>query len=128
MNLMFNLTEDFENDLQKFDEATCAKITERVNLVAQEWMNDKKAFARHARRPCAVKFGNGYESSLYAVRVDPNVRLLLTIEDDPIFDQIIVTLMRVVGRAELRESYNTVSEALYCNLNGRPMEVGVLVG
>ena len=128
MNLLFNTTEEFETDLSNFDQLTRDQIAERVNLVAHEWLHDKQAFAQHARQPYAVALDNGYQSSLYAVQVEPNVCALLTIEDDPIFEQVIVTLLRVVESAQLDATYHALVEALYRDFGGKVVEAGVLVG
>ena len=128
MNLLFNTTEDFENDLSNFEEATRSKITERVNLVAQAWIHDKETFARHARQPHAVTLENGYQSSLYVVQIQPEIYVLLTIEDDPIFDQVVATLLHVVERTRLDATFTALVEALYRDFGGRVVEAGVLVG
>ncbi len=128
MNMVFHSTEDFEKDLQTFDAATRQRIAQHVNRVAQEFAEDKKAFARHARKPCSVKLGNGYDSSLYSVKVEPNVRVLLTVDDDPIFGQVIVTLMRAVIKSQSKEAFGAVLESLNQHLNGRTAGEGVLVG
>jgi len=128
VNITFHSTEDFEKDLQSFDVATRQKIARHINQVAQEFVEDKKAFARHARKPCSVKLNNGYDSSLYSVKAEPNVRILLTVDDDPIFEQVIITLMRAVKRSQSREAFGSVLETLNQHLNGRKAEEGVLVG
>ena len=128
MNLLFNTTKDFENDLSNFEEATRSKITERVNLVAQAWIHDKEAFARSTRQPSAIALDYGYQSSLYVVQIQPEIYVLLTIEDDPIFDQVVVTLLRVVEHAQLDATYLALIEALYRDFSGRVVEAGVLVG
>ena len=128
MNITFHSTEDFEKDLHGFDAVTRQKITRHVNQVAQEFVKDKKAFARHARKPCRVKLSNGYDSSLYSVKVEANVRVLLTVDDDPIFEQVIVTLMRAVKRSQSKEAFGTVLGILNQHLDSRKAGEGVLVG
>ena len=128
VNLLFNTTEDFETDLSNFDQLARERIAERVNLVAGEWIHDKKAFARSARQPFAITLDDGYESSLYAVEVGPKIVALLTIEDDPIFGQIVVTLLRVVESAQLDAIVKTSVETLYRDFGGSVVEAGVLVG
>ena len=128
MNLLFNSTEDFERDLQRFDETTRHLIAERVNEVARTFEHDKAAFARQARKPYPVKLGNGYDSSLYAVKAGPDVRVVLAVDNDPLFDQILVTLIRVVPRAELQEAYQAAALALYQPLNGHFARQGAGVG
>ena len=64
MNLIFHSTEDFEQDLQAFDESMRREITERINQVAQAFVHDKKAFARQAQQPYRIELDGGYDSSL----------------------------------------------------------------
>ena len=128
MNLLFNSTEDFEQDLRTFDDATRQSIVERVNSVAQSFIENKSSFARQARQPYRIELNNGFDSSLYSVRVEPGIRLVLTIENDPLFEQVNVTLMRVVKRGDLREAYETAARNLYQHLNGHKPPQGVKVG
>jgi hypothetical protein len=128
MNLVFHTTAEFEQDLQSFDAATRQAITRRVNQVAREFLEDKKAFARHARKPCRVKLNHDYDSSLYSVKAEPDVRVLLVFDDDPIFEQVIVTLMRAVKRSQVRQAFNGALQTLEQHLNGAPREEGVYVG
>lgn len=128
MNLLFNSTEDFENDLRNFDETARQRIAERVNEVAQSFAQDKQRFARQARKPYRVPLGNGYASSLYAVKVAPDARIVMAVDNDPLFDQVIVTLIRVVSRAALQEAYQAAAQALYQPLNGHCTKPGAKVG
>jgi hypothetical protein len=128
MNLLFQSTEDFEQDLQQVDTPTRQRIVHSLNQVARAFVEDKKTFARHARKPYRVKLGDGYDSSLYAVRVDSDLHAILTVDDDPLFDQVIITLIRVVNRADLKETYGLVAKALYQDFNGSKAKQGVRIG
>lgn len=113
MNFLFNSTADFEQDLQNFDATTRHTIVERVNALAQVFVHDKVAFARQARKPYRIHLSNGYDSSLYVVQAGPETRLILTVDDDPIFEQVIVTLLRLVPRSEVRRAYAAAAQTLY---------------
>ncbi len=128
MTLLFQSTEEFEQDLQQVDTPTRQRIVHCLNQVAQAFVEDKKAFARHARKPYRVKLGEGYDSSLYAIRVDFDLHAILTVDDDPLFDQVIITLIRVVNPADLKETYGLAAQALYQDLNGSKAKQGVRIG
>ena len=125
MNLVFRSTEDFEQDLQGFDEAARRQITERVNQVAQDFIHDQSAFAVYANQPRCIELNHDYDSSLYVVKTEPDVRILMTIDDDTIFEQVIVTLMRVVQKSQALQVYTSLIKSLFKSLNGR--EVAPLV-
>ena len=127
MTLLFQSTEDFEKDLQQVDTPTRQRIVHCLNQVARAFVEDKKAFARHGRKPYRVKLGDGYDSSLYAIRVDFDLHAILTVDDDPLFDQVIITLIRVVNRADLKETYGLVAKVLYQDFNGSEAKQGARV-
>ncbi len=55
----------------------------------------------------------GLESSLYVLRVSPQIRVILTIEADPLFDQKVITLFRVVKHDDMERAFNSIAESLY---------------
>lgn len=119
MDILFNSTEAFEKDIQRFDSSVRKRIAYRINEVAQAFIKNRRTFAQIARKPYKIKLNNGFKSSLYSVKLDePDIRIILTIEDDPIFDQGIVTLMRVVNRGNLREAYSASAMSLYQDFGG----------
>ena len=57
-------------------------------------------------------------------RVGRDIRLILAVDDDPIFGQILVTLFRVVRHNEVDRSYRSIAHLLYRNRierNGRAL-------
>lgn len=128
MNLVFHSTETFEEELHHFEAAVQAQIVQRINEIAQAFLADRQLFAQQARKPYNVPMYNGFDSSLYAITVKPNLRVILTVDEDPLFDQAIVTLLRVVKRPDLYNTYTAVAQTLYQNLNGSATKQGVPVG
>ena len=41
--------------------------------------------------------------------------MILTVDDDPIFGQIIITLMKLVRHSDIEKGYKSVMESLYQN-------------
>ena len=66
---------------------------------------------------------NGYESSLYVLKVLEKLSVILTIDEDPIFDQFIVTLFRAVKQDKLNRAYQSVAELLYQELTHTDREI-----
>lgn len=56
---------------------------------------------------------NSYESSLYTLTVSPTLRVIWTVDEDPIFGQVIFTLFRVVKHDDLDRAYQSVADSLY---------------
>lgn len=60
---------------------------------------------------------NGYESSLYVLSVSPRLRIILTVDEDPIFGQVVLTLSRVIDHADCNKTYRAVAQSLYADLH-----------
>ncbi|MEA5532409.1 hypothetical protein [Crocosphaera sp. XPORK-15E] len=56
---------------------------------------------------------NGYESSLYTLKISQQLRVILAVDEDPIFGQVIFTLFRVVKHDDLDQAYQSIAESLY---------------
>jgi hypothetical protein len=69
---------------------------------------------------------NGYESSLYTLKVSYQLRLILSVDEDPIFGQVIFTLFRVVKHDDLDKAYRGVAESLYQDLLYRDREMAAI--
>jgi hypothetical protein len=63
--------------------------------------NDRAGFFKHATRPVVPVLRSKLQSSLYSIRAARDIRVLATIDDDPLFDRIIVTLLRVVRKKNI---------------------------
>lgn len=128
MDLVYYSTEAFEEDLHQIDAGLRENIIQRVNEVGQAFLADRQRFAQQARKPYNLHLTNGFDSSLYSIIVEPNWRVILTVDEDPLFNQAIVTLLRVVKRPDLYNAYTAVAHALYQNLHNRVHTEEVHIG
>jgi len=118
MELLFESTKSFEKELSKFSGSTKNKIVEKLNcycsLLESE---DKSLFYKNAYQP--IRFKGRSDSSLYALKIDRDIRIILTVDEDPIFEQIIITLLHVVRHSSLDKVFKGIAESLYQQrLNG----------
>jgi len=112
MHRHFQITNKFEKDLIKFDSDDKNKITESINncsLLTQK----KKIRANQLYQPHDIKLVGNLDSSLYVLKVSPKIRVLLTIDEDPLFDKVIITLLRVVKTDKTEKTFMSLSESLY---------------
>lgn len=134
--LLFQETEEFERDMQHLDAALREAVASRINHVALACAKDVSGFASLARslasddlalQPVMMELGQGYESSLHTFEAAPDVHLVLAIDDDPIFGQVIFTLFRAVPGASLEQACRDVVQALYKSMPRfvLPQEVAV---
>jgi mRNA-degrading endonuclease RelE of RelBE toxin-antitoxin system len=114
VDVLIESTSSFEQDLDKLskDERTITvkKINECTSLFPTQEADGYRKLDPNIHRLSDL---NGYESSLYTLRVSQKLRVVLTVDEDPIFGQIIFTLFRVVDHDDLDKAYQGIAESLY---------------
>ncbi len=113
MELVYHYTQPFENDLNQLSRGTKDEIAVDMNQYGELLLTNPPQFYQHVEQPCPIQLINGYESSLYALPIRTPMSVIATVDEDPIFDQLLVTLMRVVKPSEVAEAYSSVAESLY---------------
>ena len=113
MNILFQSSEKFEKDIKSFQTKEREKIISKINFYCSDLNSNGKLFYQHAYRPFKVILPNDFGSSLYVLRITSDIRVILTQDEDPLFDQVIVTLLRVVRQNSLEKAFKGMAESLY---------------
>lgn len=58
-------------------------------------------------------YQNVLSIGIYILKVTRKIRVILTIDEDPLFNQFIIKLLRVVSTDEAERAYMSVSQSLY---------------
>ncbi|MGV0026798.1 hypothetical protein [Phormidesmis priestleyi] len=118
MDVLIESTKDFEKDLAGLSDiekaAAIQKINDRASLFSTQRTD---AYHQLRRLPLPSPLNNGYESSLYTLRISQNLSIVLAVDEDPIFEQVIFTLFRAVKPDDLDRAYQDVAEFLYQGLH-----------
>ncbi|PSB21276.1 hypothetical protein C7B65_04930 [Phormidesmis priestleyi ULC007] len=116
MDVLIESTKGFEKDLGKLSEGDKAAVIQKINDCASLFPTQKADVYRKLRRLGLPSNLNGYESSLYTLRVSQKLSVVLSVDEDPIFGQVIFTLFRAVKHDDLDQAYKDVAESLYQGL------------
>lgn len=117
MDILIESTSRFEQDISNMSEEEKELAIQKINDCAALFPEHKSNAYRKLRRlPLNI---SGYESSLYTMRVSPEARIILTVDEDPIFSQVIFTLFRVANRDDFNKAYQGVVESLYKDMMHR---------
>jgi hypothetical protein len=116
VDVLIESTSSFEKDLGRLSEDEKTAAVQKINNCASLFPTQKADVYRKLRRLPLPSDINGYESSLYTLRVSQKLRVILTVDEDPIFGQVIFTLFRVVKHDDLDKAYKGVAESLYQGL------------
>ena len=123
VDILIESTIAFEQDLSGLEVDVNVAVMESVNKYVRLFPDQKQfAYDGLKRMPLRSQL-NGYESSLYILNVSEKLNVILTLDEDPIFDQLIVTLFRVVKYDKLNRAYQTVAESLYQELSCGDREI-----
>jgi mRNA-degrading endonuclease RelE of RelBE toxin-antitoxin system len=113
MEIVFEATKDFETDLRRVGETARRSIVDQLNTQAQFLLKEPGEFYRATLRPHKVQLREGFESTLYVLKTGQDFRVIMTVDDDPIFQQIVITLFRVVKHEEMGTAYRELTDLLY---------------
>jgi hypothetical protein len=116
VEIVIESTKRFETDLARLSAADRSLAIEKINDCASLFPTQKADGYRKLRRLQIPPNLNGYESSLYTLRISQELKVILTVDEDPIFGQVIFTLFRAVNPDEIESAYQDVSESLYQEL------------
>ena len=123
MDVQIDITDDFEKDLVKTSNPDNQVITKKINYLI-ELLNNDQNISRHLYRLHKIAPINDLNSSLYIFRVNKTIRIILTFEDDPLFDQKIITLLRVVNHSKLDNVFKGLQESIYQSYLNKRRESG----
>ena len=116
MELEFNITPQFNEDMSLLSSAQREEIGEQVNVVSQSLLNGQIAFKENSSIPYIFNLKGGLDSSLFLIRADNDHRIVAAVDEDPIFDKISFTLFRIVDKTIAETVYKEVGEDIYKKL------------
>jgi hypothetical protein len=116
MEIQFNITVRFDADLKRFSTADQKLVAASLDKHAATFRIDDHDVAGDIFQPYAITLPDDLDSSLYALKIDDRILVILIIEEDPIFERIAWTLMRAVRRQEFEQAFLDTVEALYPDL------------
>ncbi|HEV2689605.1 MAG TPA: hypothetical protein VGV35_13675 [Bryobacteraceae bacterium] len=108
-------TPEFRRDLERLSAEEQASVLATLRHSYELLRNNRREFFAKTLRPVPIHLKGGLNSSLYALRVGRDIRLVLAVDDDPVFGQVLVTLFRAVHHNEVDRSYRSVANLLYRN-------------
>ncbi|MDB9495694.1 hypothetical protein PN441_19925 [Spirulina major CS-329] len=113
MDVVIESTRSFEQDLDQLSTDKKAIAVQKINDCATLFPTQKGSVYQKLRRPLLISGLNEYESSLYTLRISKDLRVILAVDEDPIFGQAIFTLFRVVNCDEINQAYQGIAASLY---------------
>ncbi|TVP68053.1 MAG: hypothetical protein EA343_00170, partial [Nodularia sp. (in: Bacteria)] len=89
------------------------KIIKKLNRYVELLSVDTNLFYKNSTQLRNIRLNENYDSSIYSLKINEKIRIILTIDDDPIFERTVITLFRAVKPEDAAKAYNSVAETLY---------------
>jgi hypothetical protein len=122
VDVLIESTKYFEQDLDQLSQDTRKAVIQTINNFANLFPENDSSAYKKLHQPSVSLDLNGYDSSLYVLRAVEQLRIILTVDEDPLFDQVILNLFRVVDREDVETSYQDIAKALYQEISHRYRE------
>jgi hypothetical protein len=113
VDILIESTNNFEKDLSILTEGEKERAIQEINRYAELFPTQKeKVYLQLHQLPLPSGL-DGYDSSLYILKVSQTLSVILTIDEDPVFGQVVFTLFRAIQHGNLDKAYKSVAETLY---------------
>lgn len=118
MNIIVNITKSFDNHYNTLTEEDQELVKRKINSL-MEYIKKGRLPRRGIEKLNFPGLPGDMKSTLYSYRVNLELRLLLTYDDDPLFDQYVITLCAISNYYEATDKIIKVSNSLYHDLINR---------
>jgi len=106
-------TESFQKDLDSLDKARQKQVLDKIHFIVNLTQSNDFSFLELPLNSIERIKLSEYTSSIYELSVAQNLRVLLFFEDDPIFNQKVLTLLRVFPRSDMEKVLKSLAESYY---------------
>lgn len=114
LELVFQETQGFLDDYARFPVDVRAALATGVNDCCQFLLYDEQAFFQGVENVRSA-IAEGIDSSLYSILIR-GAYIIFSVDEDPLFNQLTVTLYRAVGNDAYEDACATVAASLYQDL------------
>lgn len=122
MDVLIESTKYFEQDLDQLSQDNRKAVIQTINDFANLFPENGSSAYKKLHQPSVSLDLNGYDSSLYVLKAVDQLRIILAVDEDPVFDQVILNLFRVVDHEDVETSYQDIATALYQEISHRHRE------
>lgn len=106
-------TSAYKRKLNKLPGADQKQVGDHIKKLIFSIQNGKTFFSKHTSQPYHFALKHQLDSSLYSSRVSKNLRLILSIDEDPIFNKMDVNLFDIINKSEEEKVFKQVGENIY---------------
>jgi hypothetical protein len=113
MEIRFDITRKFQKEFDKLSADNKKRASSSIDKLTPSFNIEKGDPSGKIYQLKHLPLPKGLDSSLYVLKATKKLRIILTIEDDPIFSEKVITLFRIIGTDELNKAHKSIFESLY---------------
>lgn len=113
MDIQVDITDDFDKSYKKIPQPKRKLIGDKINQLVDNLRNGNKRSlirSRDLEFPANIKKS---QSTLYIFRATPEFRVVVSLDDDPMFNQKVLTLYDITRQDSIAVSFMAVATKLY---------------
>ena len=113
MDIQVDITEEFDKSYKKIPQPKRKLIGDKINQLVDNLRNGNK---RSLMRPRGIEFPANIkksQSTLYIFRATPEYRAVVSLDDDPMFNQKVLTLYDITRHDSITVCFMAVATKLY---------------
>lgn len=113
MDIQVDRTELFEKEYRKLSPAEQKKVAEKMNYLISLLQDGNRASLYRVPKLFFPEGITSDQSTLYVYKPTLRLRVIVSFDDDPIYNQKILTLYSVTTHENLHRSFENVARKLY---------------
>jgi hypothetical protein len=113
LELVFESTRGFEDDIGRIPAESRSRVVDEINDRCRMILEDRPAFEANLSRPFDPPVPDALQSTLSVMAIREGYRVILAVDDDPLFGRVLVTLLRVVEAQDETVAYRSAASMLY---------------
>jgi hypothetical protein len=112
LELVFHETQSFLEDFQSLPAEQMTRLATELNDCCQLLLYDSAEFRRRVVY-VQPRLANGIDSSMVVLTASDGFRVIFTVDEDPLFEQLVITLLRVLPEDQLASATDNLTRVLY---------------
>lgn len=112
-NLQIELTDDCEKSFYGFSQKEQDEIINKFEYYGELFINNRPEFFQHAHQPIFFKLNDKFDSSLYYFVINKEIRAIASVDEDPIFDSVTITLFNVFKNEDIENNFKHAANSYY---------------
>ncbi|GEM_PF-1565274 len=112
-DLLIELTDDCEKFFYMFSQKEQDEIIKKVEYYGELFIINRAEFFKHAHQPVFFKLNDKFDSSLYYFKINKDIKAIASVDEDPIFDSVTITLLHVFKNEDIEKNFRHVAKSFY---------------